>query len=289
MKRLPAGPPDRLAGGDGPRPERRRGGAQGDATGAYLQRLGIDVDLAPVLDTPASPSSFLGSRAFSGDPQLNAALGTAFVEGPAARRRGGDRKALPGARHGAPSRPTRTTCCSTTAAPALERRLVPFARAIDAGVKVVMVSNAGYTAYDPTGVPAVISRPIVTGLLRDRLGFRGVVISDAMEAPGPSGRPRAAVSAIAAGVDILLYAASASSAAGYAGSPPFPPPPPPPPSMGSDCNDNCRTARHSAAEARIEVRHQDVLPHHAARIRTGTDCPRPGRKGRTPLSGCPGM
>ena len=57
----------------------------------------------------------------------------------------------------------------TTAAPALDRRLVPFARAIDAGVKVVMVSNAGYSAYDPTGVPAVISRPIVTGLLRERL------------------------------------------------------------------------------------------------------------------------
>jgi beta-N-acetylhexosaminidase len=92
---------------------------------------------------------------------------------------------------------------------------VPFARAIDAGVKVVMVSNAGYSVYDPTAVPAVVSRPIVTGLLRERLGFRGVVISDAMEAPGPSGRPHAAVSAITAGVDVLLYAREGSSAAGY--------------------------------------------------------------------------
>jgi beta-N-acetylhexosaminidase len=215
VKRLPAGPPDRSAAAMGREQSAAEVETQGFATAAYLKRLGIDLDLAPVLDTPSSPASFLGSRAFSADPKLNAALGTAFVEGV---QRGGvaaTAKHFPGL--GTARRSTDTNhVLLTTGAPALERRLLPFAHAIDAGVKVVMVSNAGYAVYDPTGAPAVVSRPIVTGLLRDGLGFRGVVISDAMEAPGPSGRPHAAVSALAAGVDVLLYAGEGSSAAGYA-------------------------------------------------------------------------
>jgi beta-N-acetylhexosaminidase len=214
VKRLPHGPPDRSAAAMGRDGSAALADAQAFATAAYLKRLGIDLDLAPVLDTPASPASFLGSRAFSADPKLNAALGTAFVEG---LQRGGvaaTAKHFPGLGTARLSTDANHVLL-TTAAPALERRLVPFARAIDAGVKVVMVSNAGYSVYDPTAVPAVVSRPIVTGLLRERLGFRGVVISDAMEAPGPSGRPHAAVSAITAGVDVLLYAREGSSAAGY--------------------------------------------------------------------------
>ena len=78
-----------------------------------------------------------------------------------------------------------------------------------------MVSNAGYAAYDPTGTPAVLSRPIVTGLLRQQLGFRGVVISDAMEAPGPASRSDAAVRAVNAGVDVLLFTNERDSAAAY--------------------------------------------------------------------------
>jgi beta-N-acetylhexosaminidase len=78
-----------------------------------------------------------------------------------------------------------------------------------------MVSNAGYTALDATGAPAVLSRPIVVGLLREQLGFHGVVISDAMEAPGPSSRPGAPLTASAIGVDVLLYTSEATSATAY--------------------------------------------------------------------------
>src|SRR4029077_10420273 len=117
--------------------------SEGRATAAYLKQLGIDLDLAPVLDTPASPSSFLGSRAFSGDPSLNARLGTAFVEG---LQRGGvaaTAKHFPGL--GTTRRSTDTNhVWVTTTKHDLERRLAPFVGAIDAGVKVVMVSNAGY-------------------------------------------------------------------------------------------------------------------------------------------------
>ncbi len=215
VKRLPAGPPDRSPAAMGRNGSVVEAEAQGRATAAYLKQRGIHLDLAPVLDTPTSPSSFLGSRAFSGSPSLNAALGTAFLRGV---QRGGvaaTAKHFPGL--GTARRSTDTNhVYLTTPKRVLERRLVPFVRAIDAGVKVVMVSNAGYRSYDSSGVPAVISRPIVTGLLRDRLGFRGVVISDAMDAPGPSGREGAAVSALAAGVNVLLYTSEHSSATGYA-------------------------------------------------------------------------
>ena len=139
-----------VAGGDGPRRERARGRSrEGRRPAAYLKQLGIDVDLAPVLDTPTSPSSFLGSRAFSRDPRLNAELGTAFVEGSATWRRRGDRQALPGPRHRAAidrHEPSRARHADEAC---LERQLAPFARAIDAGVKLVMVSNAGYARLRP--------------------------------------------------------------------------------------------------------------------------------------------
>jgi beta-N-acetylhexosaminidase len=214
VRRLPAGPPDRSPAAMGREGDAVEAGSEGRATAAYLRQLGIGVDLAPVLDTPAAPSSFLGSRAFSRNPALNGELGTAFVAG---MQRGGvaaTAKHFPGL--GTAGRSTDSELVRlTTAEHALDRRLEPFVRAIDAGVKLVMVSNAGYAAYDPTGVPAVISEPIVTGLLRDRLGFGGVVISDAMEAPGPSSRKGAAVSALGAGVNVLLYTGERSSGAGY--------------------------------------------------------------------------
>jgi beta-N-acetylhexosaminidase len=77
VKRLP-GPPDVAPAEMGSAADAR---SEGAATGAYLRRLGVDVDLAPVLDTPNAPSSWLGTRAFSRDPEINARLGPAFVAG----------------------------------------------------------------------------------------------------------------------------------------------------------------------------------------------------------------
>jgi beta-N-acetylhexosaminidase len=160
-------------------------GAEGARTAAYLRRLGIDVDLAPVLDTPTSSSSFLGSRVFSRDARLNARLGTAFVRGLQGAGVAATAKHFPGLGT-APTTTDTSNVVLTTPARTLDARLLPFERAVENGVDLVMVSNAGYTAYDPSGAPADLSRPIVTGILRDRLGFRGVVITDAMEAPARS-------------------------------------------------------------------------------------------------------
>jgi beta-N-acetylhexosaminidase len=138
-----------------------------------------------VLDTPASSSSFLGSRAFSADPRLNAQLGTAFLRGLQRAGVAATAKHFPGLGT-APANTDTSNVVLTTPVRALDARLLPFERAVGAGVDLVMVSNAAYRAYDPNGDPADLSRPIVTGLLRGSLGFRGVVITDVMEAPGPS-------------------------------------------------------------------------------------------------------
>lgn len=214
VKRLADGPPDvspRTLGEEG---DVGHAAAEGTATASFLRHLGIDVDLAPVLDTPVDASSWLGSRAYSRNRFVTATLGTAFVNGLQQGGVAATAKHFPGLGTARTTTDTATVVVDTPAA-ALDRRLLPFRRAIAAGVDLVMVSNAGYRAYDPTGVPASLSDPIVTGLLRNRLGFRGAVITDALEAPGPHSHRRAPVEALLAGVDLLLYTHEQDSAAAF--------------------------------------------------------------------------
>jgi beta-N-acetylhexosaminidase len=214
VKRLADGPPDvspRTLGDEG---DVSHAAAEGTATASFLRRLGVDVDLAPVLDTPVSESSWLGSRAYSRSRFVNATLGTAFVNGLQQGGVAATAKHFPGL---GTARTTTDTAAVVIDTPAtgLNRRLLPFRRAIAAGVDLIMVSNAGYRAYDPTGAPASLSGPIVTGLLRHRLGFKGVVITDALEAPGPHSHRQAPVDALRAGVDLLLYTHEQDSAAAF--------------------------------------------------------------------------
>jgi beta-N-acetylhexosaminidase len=91
------------------------------------------------------------------------------------------------------------------------RELVPFQAAIEAGTAAVMTSHVLLPALDPT-LPATLS-PRVLGLLRDRLGFQGVVVTDALDMAGASagrGIPEAAVLSIAAGADLLCLGADSS-------------------------------------------------------------------------------
>lgn len=214
VRRLRDGPPTRSAATMGRAGDAAAVEAEGAATAGYLRNRGINVDLAPVLDTPVNGSSFLGTRAFGTNRWLNAKLGAAFVAGLQGGGVAATAKHFPGLGTAARSTDGAPVMIETKA-PLLDRRLLPFERAIAADVKLVMLSSAGYRAYDTSGRPAVLSRPIVTGLLRERLAFEGVVISDAMEAAALGARRAAAVGALRAGVDVLLYTNERSSAAGY--------------------------------------------------------------------------
>jgi beta-N-acetylhexosaminidase len=207
IRRLPWAAPAQSAqslGGDGA----AKVGREARATAAALRRAGVDIDFAPVADTALSPRSFLGSRTFASVPALVAQLVAAFVHGLQSGHVAATAKHFPGL--GAATENTDDHAVS------LRRvRLQPFRSAIAAGVQLVMVSNASYPKLDPSGQAAVFSRPIVTGLLRDELGFDGVIVSDALDAPTPAAAPHAPARAIAAGVDLLLYTSASAARRGY--------------------------------------------------------------------------
>jgi beta-N-acetylhexosaminidase len=186
----------------------------GRQTAACLRPLGVNVNLAPVLDVPNSPTNFLGSRAFSRSPARVAALGPAFAVGVQQGRVAATGKHFPGLGTASANTDTSVVVINTSAQE-LTRRLAAYPPAIADGIRLVMVSNASYPKLDPSGLPAVLSRPIVTGLLRGQLGFHSVVITDSLAAPGPSHYPDAPVRALKAGVDVLLFTSESSSAAGF--------------------------------------------------------------------------
>jgi beta-N-acetylhexosaminidase len=204
VKRLPEAPPFQSPRSMGERGDGAAARRAGLATGRLLRRLGINVNLAPVLDVPDSGRSFLASRAFGQDPRLVAALGVAFARGLQQAGIAATGKHFPGLGT-APGNTDTAAVRVSTPRGELMRRLLPFRRAVEEGIRLVMVSNAAYPALDPSGSPAVLSPAIVGGLLRRRLGFGGVVITDTMSAPGLAGRPDAPLAALRAGVDLLLY------------------------------------------------------------------------------------
>ena len=190
-------------------------GAQAAETALFLDEAGVRIDFAPVADTISTPRSFLGTRSFGTDPTVVARLASAFVTGLQTGGVAATVKHFPGLGSAVTSTDDRPVTIARSAA-FLMSRLAPFRAAIAAGTKLVMVSNASYPAFDPSGVQAVFSHAIVTGLLRERLGFDGVVVTDALDAGAVARVQHAPARALAAGVDLLLYSQTAASEVGYA-------------------------------------------------------------------------
>jgi beta-N-acetylhexosaminidase len=184
------------------------GTARPDAEDAAkaLRALGITVTLAPVADVPSVRNAAIASRAFSTDPAVVSALVTAAVRGWLAGGVAPAAKHFPGI--GGASRNTDAAVVTIRRSrAALERvDLAPFRAASRAGVPLMMVGHARYPALDPSHV-ASQSSAIMQGLLRDELGFHGVVVTDSLEAraslsTGPV--TAVAVRAIRAGADLVL-------------------------------------------------------------------------------------
>jgi beta-N-acetylhexosaminidase len=174
--------------------------------GRRLRDVGVDLDLGPVADVNCEPDNpVIGVRSFGADPDLVSRHVEAFVDGLQRTGVAACVKHFPG--HGA------TVEDSHLAAPRLDvdadtlgaRELVPFAAAVRAGASAVMTSHVVVTALDPDR-PATTS-PLVLDLLRSVLGFDGVLVADALDMAGVAvpygGAAKAAVAALAAGVDLL--------------------------------------------------------------------------------------
>lgn len=150
----------------------------GQVSGRELRSVGIDGNLAPVCDlTVRADNPGVGCRSFGGDPELVGELAAALVAG---HRDAGVFCALkhfPGL--GAADLDTHHALPRVPASDVV-RHLEPFARAIEAGAPVVMTAHLIHEGLDPD-LPATLSPAVVSGVLRERLGFGGVVMTDALE------------------------------------------------------------------------------------------------------------
>ncbi|HEX8217794.1 MAG TPA: glycoside hydrolase family 3 N-terminal domain-containing protein [Chloroflexia bacterium] len=188
-----------------------------EVLGSEMVRLGINLAFAPVVDVNTNPANpVIGTRAFSDDPAQVAACGAAAVRG--LRRAGclSMAKHFPG--HGD------TWVDSHLGLPTVahdwqrmrEVELVPFRAAIEAGVDSIVSAHVVYRGIDDSGLPATLSHRIMTGLLREELGFEGALFADALVMDSIAKRnsayiPPAAIAAVRAGMDSLMVFGSLES------------------------------------------------------------------------------
>ena len=153
----------------------------GGVTGRELSVVGINVDYAPVLDVNSNPNNpVIGKRSFSTDPNMVYKMGNAFAEGLAESHVTAVYKHFPG--HGD------TSTDSHVSLPIVNKtreqldavELVPFKEAIKNGAEMIMVAHIALPKITGDKTPASLSRKITTELLRDELGYKGLVITDGL-------------------------------------------------------------------------------------------------------------
>lgn len=183
-----------------------------------MRQAGVTMDLAPVLDVDGGQGPNNqdpdGTRSFSADEKVASKDGLAFAEGLQAGGVVPVLKHFPGL--GGATGNTDVMPASTPSLATLRRAgLVPFEDGIKAGLPAVMIANASVPGL--TTMPASISSNVITGLLRDQLGFTGLVITDSLSAVSLSAIgysvPAATVAALEAGADMVLFDADESQVA----------------------------------------------------------------------------
>ena len=184
---------------------------EGEVTAREARALGIQWVFYPVADVNNNPDNpVINTRSFGEDPEKVAVLVKAFIEGAHADKSNyvlTTAKHFPG--HGDTAVDTHLNLATVEAnRERLEQlELVPFRAAIKAGVDSVMTAHVAVPALAPAGLPATLAPEILTGLLRNELGFKGLIVTDALEMGGivkTYGSGEAAVRAIEAGADVLL-------------------------------------------------------------------------------------
>ncbi|BFU43325.1 glycoside hydrolase family 3 protein [Krasilnikovia sp. MM14-A1004] len=174
--------------------------------GWTMREAGLTLNYAPDADVNSNPDNpVIGARSFGADPHRVARHTEAWIRGQQRAGVAACAKHFPG--HGDTSTDSHLEAAVVTASrnELTARELHPFRAAIAAGVRAVMIGHLLVPALDPRS-PATASRAVITGLLREELGFTGLAITDAIEMRAATiryGLPGAAVRALAAGADIV--------------------------------------------------------------------------------------
>ncbi|MFJ9809916.1 glycoside hydrolase family 3 protein [Streptomyces sp. NPDC101158] len=180
----------------------------GQIAGAELAALGIRQDYAPVADVNVNPANpVIGVRSFGADSEAVAGLVAAQVKGYQRAGVAATSKHFPGHGDTAVDSHNGLPVITHTAEQWAAIDAPPFQAAIRAGIESIMTAHIVVPALDPSGDPATLSRPILTGILRERLGFDGVVVTDSLSMEGVRtkyGDDRVPVLALKAGADQLL-------------------------------------------------------------------------------------
>ncbi len=178
----------------------------GKAIGTYLSEYGFNLDFAPVADVSGNDAPAVGDRAFGSDPNLVSGMAVNFAYGLEEAGVFACFKHYPG--FGAAGQNTDQT--EVTLPMSMDelraKDLVPFREAVEAGASFIMASHAEYSAVE-SGVSASMSEKLLQEVLREELGYEGIIITDALNARAVTSRyssGEAAVKAFEAGCDMLL-------------------------------------------------------------------------------------
>ncbi|MDH4197310.1 MAG: beta-N-acetylglucosaminidase, partial [Candidatus Aminicenantes bacterium] len=181
----------------------------GKATAIEGRAMGVHMTYAPVVDVNINPlNPIINTRSVGEDPALVGRIARAFIRGCQENGMVATAKHYPG--HGDTDQDSHTLLPTISGdRERLERvELYPFRQAVEAGVQAIMSSHLFVPALDPTpGLPATLSPAIMTDLLRDKIGFKGLLVTDAMEMAGVTrgfGPEEAAKRAVLAGIDMIL-------------------------------------------------------------------------------------
>lgn len=180
----------------------------GRVLGRELAVFGFNMNFAPVCDAFTNPqNTVIGDRAFSSDPQQAAGQALALAQGLEAENILPVCKHFPG--HGDTREDTHEGLATSrsTLAQLRQRELIPFQAQIDAGAQAILVAHISLPEVTGSDLPASLSPQIITGLLREEMGFQGLVITDAMDMGAVArryGSGEAARRAVEAGADMVL-------------------------------------------------------------------------------------
>ncbi len=181
---------------------------KGEFIGGYLSELGFNVDFAPVADVLSNPeNTVVKKRSFGADPKLVTAMTAAFAEGLQSKGILGSYKHFPG--HGATAGDTHKGYSYTdkTLEELKACELLPFIDGISRDIPMIMVGHISLPKVIGDDTPASLSSYIMTDLLREELGYKGIIITDALAMKAVINEyssDEAAVRALEAGADILL-------------------------------------------------------------------------------------